>query len=196
MPRLIWAFAGRRATFLVLSCRGSYLLNEPKYSTIFDLDAWLYFPNDADTIEPRPVMVRLLWPTKTALSPLNEKTITQPGVSARVAALKYLPVLNHSADYMNRSMPKPTNWLVRPANTQISLCIRPVWSASSLSAWGNLGSFAFHWAHCKDWSDWEDAQADMSLRWAHHVAAHMFWSFGINGSGLFLKIGWDLMKIW
>ena len=24
-----------------------------------------------------------------------------------------------------------------------------------------------HWAHNKDWSDWPDAQADLSLRWAH-----------------------------
>ena len=33
---------------------------------------------------------------------------------------------------------------VRPAKTQISLGIRPVWSASSLSAWRNLGSLATH----------------------------------------------------
>ena len=36
---------------------------------------------------------------------------------------------------------------VRPAKTQISLGIRPVWSESSLSAWRNLGSLATHWAH-------------------------------------------------
>ena len=33
---------------------------------------------------------------------------------------------------------------VRPANTQISLGIRPVWSESSLSAWRKLGSLATH----------------------------------------------------
>ena len=33
---------------------------------------------------------------------------------------------------------------VRPAKTQISLGIRPVWSESSLSAWRNLGSLATH----------------------------------------------------
>ena len=31
-------------------------------------------------------------------------------------------------------MSKPTKWHVRPAKTQISLAIRPVWSESSLSA--------------------------------------------------------------
>ena len=56
---------------------------------------------------------------------------------------------------------------VRPAKTQISLGIRPVWSESSLSAWRKLGSIATHWAHGKDWSDWADAQADLSLHWAH-----------------------------
>ena len=37
----------------------------------------------------------------------------------------------------------------RPAKTQISLGIRPVWLESSLSAWRNHGSLATHWAHSK-----------------------------------------------
>ena len=39
---------------------------------------------------------------------------------------------------------------VRPARTQISLGIRPVWSESLLSAWRKLGSLATHWADGKD----------------------------------------------
>ena len=39
---------------------------------------------------------------------------------------------------------------VRPAKTQISMGIRPVWSVSSLSAWRNLESLATHWAHSED----------------------------------------------
>ena len=35
---------------------------------------------------------------------------------------------------MSHIMTKPTNWHVRPAKTQISLGIRPVWSESSLCA--------------------------------------------------------------
>ena len=35
---------------------------------------------------------------------------------------------------MSRLMTKPTKWHVRPAKTQISLGIRPVWSESSLCA--------------------------------------------------------------
>ena len=47
-------------------------------------------------------------------------------------------------------MTKLTKWHVRPAKTQISLGIRPVWSESSLSAWRKLGSLATHWAHSED----------------------------------------------
>ena len=47
-------------------------------------------------------------------------------------------------------MTKPTKWHVRPAKTQISLAIRPVWSESSLSAWRKLGSLATHWAQNED----------------------------------------------
>ena len=43
----------------------------------------------------------------------------------------------------------------------------PVWSKTSLSAWRKLGSLATQWAHSEDWSDWADAQADLSLHWAH-----------------------------
>ena len=52
--------------------------------------------------------------------------------------------------YISRRMTKPTKWPLRPAKTQISLGIRPVWSESSLSAWRNIGSSATHWAHCED----------------------------------------------
>ena len=45
---------------------------------------------------------------------------------------------------------KTNNVVERPAKTQISLGIRPVWSESSLSAWKKLGSLATHWAHSED----------------------------------------------
>ena len=52
--------------------------------------------------------------------------------------------------HLSRLMTKPTKWHVRPAKTQISLGIRPVWSESSLSAWRKPGSLATHWAHSED----------------------------------------------
>ena len=59
---------------------------------------------------------------------------------------------------------KTNKMSVHPAKTQISLDIRPVWSESWLSAWSKLGSLASHWAYSEDWSDWADAQADLSIR--------------------------------
>ena len=45
---------------------------------------------------------------------------------------------------------KTNKMSVRPAKTQISLGICPVWSESSLSAWRKLGSLATHWGHSED----------------------------------------------
>ena len=51
---------------------------------------------------------------------------------------------------MSHLVTKPTKWHVRPAKTQISLGIRPVWPEDSLSAWRKLGSLAIHQAHSED----------------------------------------------
>ena len=45
---------------------------------------------------------------------------------------------------------KTNNMALRPAKTQISLSIRPVWSESLLSAWRSIRSLATHWAHSED----------------------------------------------
>ena len=65
-------------------------------------------------------------------------------------------------------MTKPTKWRVHPAKTQISLGICPVWSESWLSVWSKFGSLSYPLSAQRSlWSDWADAQADQSLRWAH-----------------------------
>ena len=57
---------------------------------------------------------------------------------------------------------------VRLAKTQISLGIRPVWSESSLSAWKKAWVLSYPLsAQRRLWSDWADAQADLSLRCPH-----------------------------
>ena len=58
---------------------------------------------------------------------------------------------------MSHDMTKPAKWLCAQRR------LRSVWSESSLSAWRKLGSLAQR----RLWSDWEDTQADLSLRWAH-----------------------------
>ena len=68
---------------------------------------------------------------------------------------------------------------------------------SLLSAWRSLGSLATHWAHSKDWSDWVDAQAELSLRWVHrsfcHEVAHFSYMSETNCSrqGRFYELGHD-----
>ena len=68
---------------------------------------------------------------------------------------------------LSHSMTKQTKWHERPAKTQISLGIRPVWSESSLCAQWAAKDPRFLHADSKDWSDWADAQANLRLRWAH-----------------------------
>ena len=60
---------------------------------------------------------------------------------------------------------KPTKWL-RPAKTQISLGIRRVWSAQSDQVFAVRPVGSFLHADSEDWSNWADAKADLSLRWA------------------------------
>ena len=74
-------------------------------------------------------------------------------------------------------MTKPAKWHVRPAKTQISLGIRPVWSESSLCAQRVAKDPMFLHADSEDWSDGVDAQTDPSLRWAqtHFVGFVMSW---------------------
>ena len=73
---------------------------------------------------------------------------------------------------------KTNKMSVRPAKTQISLGIRPVWSESLQCAQWVAKDPNFLHADSKDsdqdwadtqglWSDWVDAQADLSLRWMH-----------------------------
>ena len=53
---------------------------------------------------------------------------------------------------------------MRPAKTQISLGIRTIWSESSLCAhWVAKDPSFLH----ADSEEWADAQADLSLHWAH-----------------------------
>ena len=67
--------------------------------------------------------------------------------------------------YVSHDMTKPTKWL-RPAKIRISLGICPVSESSLCAQWvAKVPSFLH--ADSEVWSDWADAQADLSLRWAH-----------------------------
>ena len=70
----------------------------------------------------------------------------------------------HDLAQMSHSKTKTTKWPVRPAKTQISLGIHPVWSVFAMPAWVAKEPRFLH-GNSKDWSDY--AQADLSLRWVH-----------------------------
>ena len=80
---------------------------------------------------------------------------------------------------------KTNKMTVRPAKTQISLGIHPVWSESSLSASRKLGSLATHWAHsedsdqtgrCPGWS--ESLLGAQSFCWFwHETAQFISWGY-------------------
>ena len=73
---------------------------------------------------------------------------------------------------------------VRPAKTQVSLGIRPVWSESSLSAWRKLGSLATHWAHSED----SDQTGGMPrLIWVFAGRVLILLVFSCHGSFLILS---------
>ena len=81
---------------------------------------------------------------------------------------------SNSTNQMSRSMTKPTKWCVRPAKTQISLGIRPVWAESLLSTWKKHGTLATHWVHSED----SDQTGWMPrLIWAFAGRTHQFVGF-------------------
>ena len=81
---------------------------------------------------------------------------------------------------MSRRMTKPTKWHVCPARTRISLGIHPVWSVFAVRMKeASVLSYPLSIQRTL-WSDWADAQADLSLCWVHkpfcwfcHEAAHI-----------------------
>ena len=72
---------------------------------------------------------------------------------------------------------KTTKWSVRPAKTQISLGIRPVWSESSQSAWRRIGTLATHWAYSE--------VSDLS-----RLMPRLNWDFAGRTCHLFLSFFW------
>ena len=87
--------------------------------------------------------------------------------------------------YLSHRMTKPTKWHVRPVKTQISLGIRPVWSVFAVRMkkyWVLSYPLRAQW---RLWSDWANAQADLSLHcaqsfsWFCHEVSHLFVCFFI-----------------
>ena len=76
---------------------------------------------------------------------------------------------------MSRLVTKPNKVSVHPAKTQISLGIHPVWLVFAV---GMKKAWALRYplsTQRRLWSDWADAQADLSLRWAQSHFVSLSW---------------------
>ena len=82
-------------------------------------------------------------------------------ISLHVIAFTVVALMTWAATWQNQQSD------CAPAKTQISLGSHPVWSESLLCAQWVAKDPSFLHADSQDWSDWADAQADLSLRWAH-----------------------------
>ena len=85
---------------------------------------------------------------------------------------------------MSRDMTKPTKWLCTQRRLKSAWASAQSDQSSLCAQWVAKDSSFLH-ADSEDWSDWVDAQADLSLRWAHipfcrfcHEVAQMYveWS--------------------
>ena len=131
--------------------------NHPKIGT-----RWLYQrpinPKDTDMIANSvdPDQTAAVFWSGSAL-------LAQTYLSEKLGSLPYRVIKNEPP------YDKTNNMTVRPAKTQISLGVRPVWPESSLSAqWvAEYRSFLHGDSEDSDQTGHPDAEADLSLRWAH-----------------------------
>ena len=179
MPRLIRVFAGRTLILLVLSCRGSLMLKSitsrtggfpwrysalPSYLIDSAQDEW-HNPDGLINNNKYLDLPSSLWsllPCSKEMGKNNERKErqdTRSVVSGKQGPWQLSFELRH--DKTNKTS-------VRPAKTQISLGIRTVWSrvfaVRMKKPW--VLSYPLS-AQRRLWSDWVNAQSDLSLRWAH-----------------------------
>ena len=94
--------------------------------------------------------------------------------------------------HMSRLMTNPTKWHVRPATTQISRGIRPVWSESSLCTQWIAKDPSFLHTDSEDSDQTGRMPRLICLRWAHisfcwfcHKAAHVLCVIQLVSSMIF-----------
>ena len=185
MPRLIWVFAGRTSTLLVLSWGSSlYGVNHSfwQIQLLFLVISFQIFVKLKQWFMTSPIMSASVYyfPCCILSFCAPSKDSDQPGLSC--------------------STTKPTNWPVLPAKTQTSLGI-PVWSVFAVhmkKPW--VLSYSTYWAHSEDWPEWADAQVDLILHWVHWsvcwfcqaaapvvIASSLYWYLGAKCNYFWLE---------
>ena len=138
IPRLIWVFAGRTCHFVGFCHEVANIsVLLPKHRN------WSFCSRIVRMCQTHTI--------------LRKKQYGQDSYGRNSCALKWFQPRHDKTNKMN----------VRPAKTQISQGICPVWSVFAVrmkKAW--VLSYPLS-AQRRLWSDQADAQADLSLRWAH-----------------------------
>ena len=96
---------------------------------------------------------------------------------------------------LSRNTTKPTKWPVRPAKTQVSLGICPVWSVFAVRSVGSLGPKVPSSRHWRLWSDLADAQADLSMLGAQ-VILLVLSCYGLNKVSCHSQRGNDVLTVY
>ena len=102
-------------------------------------------------------MLRIMWLNIvylshiiTSLLTLTKHLLVSCNPKIEIIFLHSKPNISSPSIIYNPHHDKTNKLAVRPAKTQISLGIRPVWPESSLSTWRHLGSLATRWAYSED----------------------------------------------
>ena len=127
-------------------------------------------------IHHSPATSPVLWERLITIAPIHSLWSSTARTSKFIGPVHCPNITSH---YLSCPMTKPTKWLCTEQR-QISLGICPVWSESSLCAQWVAKDPNFLHTDSEEWSDWADAQADLSLRWVHmpfcwfcHEVAHL-----------------------
>ena len=130
------------------------------------------------------------WCSEKRIQKLNKQpqsqAVANPSDTKREEGEKTKLRLNH--EQTNEQRHDKTNKVtVRPANTQINLGICRVFAVRMKKAW--VLSYPLS-AQRRHWSDWADAEADLSLRGVHShfvgfVMSRLKWTRRIKTSSLF-----------
>ena len=125
---------------------------------------------DSEDSDPTGRMPRLIWVfawRRLILLVLSCRGLYRKSEKQKFGQFEIVPESYSNNNINEPRHDKTNNVAVCPAKTQISLGIRPVWSVFAVrmkKAW--VLSYPLS-AQRRLWSDWADAQADRSLRWAH-----------------------------
>ena len=134
MLRLIWVFAGHTLILLVLSCRAH----------LYVITAHMGLGIELKYLYSTFIIIYTLY--------FSQCNMIQPSVVTTC----YIIIPFKTAQHIWAGACQNKQNGVRPANTQISLCIHPIWSV-----------FAVHSIQCyadgEDWSNWVDAKPRILL---------------------------------